>query len=68
MTQELKILMVDDDIRNIFALAQILEEKEISGSHNITSMLSQSNISWKDLYSSDRRSKIREDLTNLARS
>ena len=52
----------------VFKAIEYMEEKEISGSHNITSMLSQSNISWKDLYSSDRRSKIREDLTNLARS
>ena len=52
----------------VFEAIEYMEEKEISGSHNITSMLSQSNISWKDLYSSDRRSKIREDLTNLVRS
>jgi beta-N-acetylhexosaminidase len=52
----------------VFEAIEYMEEKKISGSHNITSMLSQSNISWKDLYSSDRRSKIREDLTNLARS
>ena len=62
------MVLICNDRDGVFEAIEYMEEKEISGSHNITSMLSQSNISWKDLYSSDRRSKIREDLTNLARS
>ena len=62
------MVLICNNRDGVFEAIEHMEEKEISGSHNITSMLSQSNISWKDLYSSDRRSKIREDLTNLARS
>ena len=62
------MVLICNDRDGVFEAIEYMEEKKISGSHNITSMLSQSNISWKDLYSSDRRSKIREDLTNLARS
>jgi beta-N-acetylhexosaminidase len=62
------MVLICNNRDGVFEAIEYMEEKEISGSHNITSMLSQSNISWKDLYSSDRRSKIREDLTNLARS
>jgi len=62
------MVLICNNRDGVFEAIEYMEEKKISGSHNITSMLSQSNISWKDLYSSDRRSKIREDLTNLARS
>ena len=62
------MVLICNNRDGVFEAIEYMEEKEISGSHNITSMLSQSNISWKDLYSSNRRSKIREDLTNLARS
>ena len=62
------MVLICNNRDGVFEAIEYMEKKEISGSHNITSMLSQSNISWKDLYSSNRRSKIREDLTNLARS
>jgi beta-N-acetylhexosaminidase len=62
------MVLICNNRDGVFEAIEHMEEKEISGSHNITSMLSQSNISWKDLYCSNRRSKIREDLTNLTRS